>query len=172
MRTTTIALITLIGLLTAAGSANAQGTVDLTVEARESGCPQAYCFVVTQGSLDDLAPGVEVNVHFINLEDNAAEHEFVVTTSDQADSNHAATSEDDAIAESEEGMAPGTEDNITFTVPDDAPGVYFWCGVPGHEQLGMWLMTEFGGGDTANGAPLPLWVGLIGLVGAVFLRRR
>jgi len=148
-------------------AAPAQTTVNLTVEALESGCPsgKTYCFKETSGNLDDVQPGSVVKVTFTNK--GTTPHE--VTVVDYADRNpeHRNTPRNDSLGASERNMAGDATDEFEFTVPSDATGLYLWCSVPGHEQLGMWLEQSFSGGNgetTSKGSP---GVGAIGLLVAL-----
>lgn len=150
-------------------AAPAQTTVNLTVEALESGCPsgKTYCFKETSGNLANVRPGSVVKVTFTNK--GATPHE--VTVVDYADRNpdHKSTPRNGSLGASERNMAGGATDDFEFTVPADATGIYLWCSVPGHEQLGMWLEQSFAssgtGGETkSKGSP---GIGAIGLLVAL-----
>lgn len=198
--------------------------VHLTAVAKEDGCAEdaAFCYEVTEGSLDEIEPGSHVTVTFENH--GEAEHELMVRTLDgvqiapamgpmdghmeanstdhdadahgddpetqddghgedanatghEADGHgdNATESQDhqeanesghddphDAEASSEEDhrddghgemsagghadhlVPPGGQRTITFTVPQDAQGIYLWCSLPGHEEAGMWEEQAFG----------------------------
>lgn len=169
-----IAGLFLVAASTTAMAQTAQPTsVELTFIGKDSGCPggKSMCFELAQGSLADLAPGAVVHLRFEN-EGNLM-HMLMVTTPDKADSNHRATPEYAALPGGGiEDVPAGGSGNTTFTVPSDATGLYFWCGVPGHEVSGMWLSTTFGGSSSGK-APMPIWTSLAGLaLTASFLRRR
>lgn len=114
------------------------------------------CFRVVNGSLNGFVQGMRVHVQLDNVGSNP--HNVFVTTSDQADDNNVDTPADAAI-NSSETIDPGQSANLTFTVPDDAMGLYFWCDVDGHETLGMWLNAtvatpvETGNGTNDTSAP-------------------
>lgn len=65
---------------------------------------------------------------------------------------------------------------MSFTVPDDADGLYFWCNLEGHEARGMWIEAPL---RAAGDEPLEdAWwvalagVGALGLAGAGWVYRR
>lgn len=146
----------------------AASAVDLTIEARDANCPgeEAYCFIVT-GDLDDVEGGATVNVTFRNA--GRIEHELSAALLENADvggdtPKSAAFFEIDPID-------AGEEETGSFVVPEDAGGIYLWCDVAGHEQLGMYTEAEFeGAGD--NGAPLGVWPALVAVGVAVLAGRR
>lgn len=97
------------------------------------------CYRVAEGSLDGFEQGMRVHVTLENV--GSAPHNVYVTTSSQADSNHVDTPASAAINNSAT-IDPGATTNMTFEVPTDADGLYFWCDVDTHEVLGMWLNTS------------------------------
>ncbi len=154
------------------GSVQAQdaGTVELTIVARDSGCPSGipFCFKVVSGNLADAKAGASVRITFKN--EGFAPHDLHVTTSSMADKSHQDTSKSYAIAASRANMAGGDQDTFTFTVPAGAQGIYLWCDVEGHEASGMWLST--GGGAAGKSSPAaPFWL-VVGLLAAVVIVRR
>jgi len=156
MRLSLLAAFTAALLVALLAPGAAAKTVDLTVEAREGDCPRGtYCFVVTSGAAEDIAPGDTVDVRFVNTGDTV--HEFLAAPLADADDGHTNTPESVAIAESQENMAPGAEDNVTFTAPE-GDGLYFWCGVSGHESLGMWLEVSYAEAGDGEDTPLPAWL--------------
>lgn len=128
------------GLVLAGGAQALPADKHLTIEADDGdSCASDQkidCFRVTNGSLDAFVQGMRVHVMLENVGDNP--HNIYVTTSDQADGNNVDTPADAAINNSDT-IDPGQSTNLTFTVPEDASGLYFWCDVGGHETLGMWL---------------------------------
>lgn len=64
---------------------------------------------------------------------------------DATQENHRTSDENEASGGHTEGsggheahlVPPGESRTMTFTVPEDAEGVYLWCSVPGHEEAGM-----------------------------------
>ncbi len=146
--------------------ADAQSSRSVTIHARESGCPEgkSFCFTVG-GSLE----GLEANDHvtFTLVNDGTTAHEMVVAPLSEADPEHKATKEDNALGEIEE-IEPGEQGTATFTIPSG--GIYIWCALAGHEQLGMWL--EIPATAERKDSPLPVgWV-LAGVAASVFLARR
>lgn len=131
------------GLVLAGGAQALPADKHVTLEADDGqSCTsdqKVDCFRVTNGSLDGFVQGMRVHVMLENVGDNP--HNAYVTTSSEADSNHADTPADAAINNSDT-IDPGQSTNLTFTVPEDASGLYFWCDVGGHETLGMWLESS------------------------------
>lgn len=180
MRATHVALALLVAGLLPLGVAGAQeGTDQMTVVAHESGCEgdRDFCFEVTEGDPGELSAGDEVEVTLRNPSENPSSHNLYVTTPDQADEEDRDTPEDAAI-ENTTTVEPGAETTMTFTVPDDADGLYWWCEISGHESLGMWLESAVasgeGGADGQDGAdgdtsgndsPLPAGLALVALAG-------
>lgn len=157
----------LLALLLALAAPASADTVELTFEARESDCPgdRTYCFAV-EGDLGEVAPGDTVRVTFRNAGD--IDHNLLVARLDDANVG------EDTFASSAffemASIGPGAEAFDNFTVPADAGGLYFWCDIAGHEQLGMWTEQDFGGED--NGAALTLWPALVAVAVAGLLARR
>lgn len=179
MRWTWIALgLMLAGSLTPIAAGNGQ-THEVTVVAREDGCPdgKTFCFEVTEGDLSSLTPGDKVNVTFQN--EGSLGHELYFARTADADSSHEDTGEDAAFARIEE-TSPGASKQKTIRIPTDADGLYIWCDVSGHESQGMWesitLASSDGGGTSTDGdqqgSPLGLWIAAVGLVGAALIARR
>lgn len=147
----------------AVGAQDGGGSVSLTIVASDDCTEGTFCFEVTSGSLDDIDAGSEATVTFRN--EGGTEHNLYVARQSDAASDHTNTPASAAIANSSD-LQSGEEETVTFTVPSDASGLYFWCDVAGHESLGMWLETSFdepAGGD----GPVPVWVALLALVVAV-----
>lgn len=163
------------GLLLLAPPAVAhEDAVHISVEARESNCTgtRDLCFEVTQGNLDDIGPGTQVEVSFRNQGNTG--HQFWATTKANADPSNQDTSTSSALGGTQDPVSPGNQATVTFTIPDDAEGFYFWCDVGNHEAQGMWILHDItpadGGGNSPSlGVPLVLLAGL-GL--AFALRRR
>lgn len=157
-------LAVLLLLLAPAASAD---TVELTFEARESDCPgdRTYCFAV-EGDLGEVAPADTLRLTFRNAGD--IEHDLHVALLEDANVG------EDTFASSAffqiDAIGPGAETFANLTVPADAGGLYFWCDIAGHEQLGMWTEQDFGGDD--NGAPMVLWPAVVALAVAGLLARR
>jgi uncharacterized cupredoxin-like copper-binding protein len=164
MRRSAILALLALSLLPAAQAAS----VTLSIEARETGCPSGhtYCFVVTQGNLADLKAGVQATVTFANK--GNIPHELKVLNVADADATHKGSKEDKAIASSKEDLPAGATDTFSFTVPAGAAGVYMFCGVSGHEQLGMWLDST----SAAKGTPGPELGLLVAALAAVGLSAR
>jgi hypothetical protein len=97
------------------------------------------CYRVTEGSLEGFAQGMDVHVLMENV--GSAPHNIFVTESANADDNNLDTAGEDAI-NSSATVEPGEVTNLTFTVPADAEGLYFWCDVETHEALGMWMEAQ------------------------------
>lgn len=97
------------------------------------------CYRVTNGDLDGFEQGGTVHVMLTNVGDTG--HNMFVTTQANADSNNVDTSADDAI-NGTKTIDAGASTNLTFTIPDDAEGLYFWCDVQTHEAGGMWLEAD------------------------------
>lgn len=109
------------------------------------------CFrVVNDTSLDGIEQGDVVHVVVRNVGSNP--HNVYVTEAANADDNNVDTSGEDAI-NSSDTIDPDQETDLTFQVPGEAEGLYFWCDVGSHETLGMWLETsvsEASGEDTGE----------------------
>jgi hypothetical protein len=97
------------------------------------------CYRVTEGSLEGFAQGMDVHIVLENV--GSAPHNIFVTESANADDNNLDTAGEDAI-NSSATVEPGEVTNLTFTVPADAEGLYFWCDVETHEALGMWMEAQ------------------------------
>lgn len=172
-------LLVVAALFSAAPSA-AQESVSLVIEVTEDsaecGDDRTWCFTVAEGDLADVEPGSEVTITFRNT--GQSPHQLDVSTLADADPEHKNTRSDDAIANTTAGMSPGSEETITFTAPEDAEGLYYWCGVSGHEQLGMWLEAAYGAEEEDDGgageASAPGALAFLSLLGLAFmaLRRR
>lgn len=137
----------LVPLLLIVPGVVAQG-VELTIAARESGCPgdRDYCYEVVAGDLGDLEPGATVHVTFRNM--GEVPHELAMARMEEADPG-GDTAESSAFFEIEP-IAAGAEEEANFTVPRDTVGLYFWCDIAGHEALGMWMLQEFAEADDAE----------------------
>ncbi len=160
-------LVALLMFLALAVPATAQGSnYEVTVYARESGCPDGkdFCFVVV-GSLAKIEPGDKVTFTLIN-EGNTG-HELVVVPFDDRDRQHKDTDEATALGEIEE-IGPGRTASATFTVPDS--GFYFWCALPGHETLGMWVEAPVAKAE--KDSPSPVAFAVLGLIAAAIVLRR
>lgn len=156
------------------------GDHQLTISAKEDGCPagQTFCFEITAGSVTDLSAGDQVSITLRN--DGQGLHNLYVTTMDERDASHRDTAATGTLAKSDD-LDGGERSEISFTVPASGSGLYFWCDVSGHEQLGMWMEVPTssgsgrgGAGDEQNGSPGPAGILLIGLLalGALTMRRR
>lgn len=102
-------------------------------------CPtgKLTCFIEAEGSFDELYANRSFTIT-LRAAGNA-EHNILVTTSDNApDGPVRDTSPDVAIAASET-IESGEETVLTFDVPADATELYFWCDVGTHESEGMWF---------------------------------
>lgn len=97
---------------------------------------QLDCYHVANGTLDGFEQGMRVHLMLENVGDNS--HNVFAAKQADADSNHVDTPASAAI-NSSETIDPGASANLTFTIPDDAEGLYLWCDVQGHEAAGMWL---------------------------------
>lgn len=159
------------------------GAHDLVVVASEDGCPdgRAFCFEITEGSLSDVGPGDEVTITLKN--EGSSLHNLYVTRLSQADPGGDTPSEA-AFAETED-LDRDEQGEISFTVPESAEGIYLWCEVSGHEQLGMYTEAPFqadvapssgdGAQATSNDSPVA-WalvpLSLAGVAAALVLGRR
>lgn len=175
---TAIALLMLATALPLAGSAVGHAGADqLTIEASED-CPQeAYCFEVTQGSLDELQAGEEVQITFVNPDANNLDHNLYLTGLSQA--NPGEDTDSSAAEASTETLSPGEETTFETFIPQSFEGLYMWCDVPGHEGEGMYLQASFGGGDAStdsgdetNDSPGLGAIGGLAALGAVALGLR
>lgn len=143
-RWATLAALLLVGApVTAQVSGDETGseTKEVTVVARESGCPDddAFCFSL-EDSPPNLSQGDEVTLALRNTDDNGDEHSVHVTVNESADPDHHNTSSEDAIANTTT-IVPGETTSTNFTVPD-GEALYLWCDVTGHEASGMWTTIE------------------------------
>lgn len=158
----------LVLLLVLTSPAATAADINLTIEARESDCPgdRTYCFVVAEGDLADLASPATVQLTFRNAGD--LQHNLLVAQLGNAEVG------DDTFASAAffqtDAIDPGNETVGNFVIPAEAGGLYLWCDIAGHEQLGMWLGQDFGEED--NGAPLLLWPALVAVMVAAWLARR
>lgn len=154
MRRSWVVLGSLIAATFLAGAASAlPADKHLTLEGDNGqGCvsdQKVDCFRVVNGTLDGFVQGMRVHVTLENV--GSAPHNAFVTSSADADSNHVDTPASAAI-NSSDTVEGGESTNLTFTVPSDADGLYFWCDVQGHEAGGMWLnATVSAPADDANG---------------------
>ncbi len=160
-----IPLLLIIALAMPAVSAQ-PANYEVTVRARESGCPddKDFCFVVV-GSLAKIQAGDKVTFTLVN--DGTTAHELVVVPYADRDKEHKATDEATALGEIEQ-IEPGQSASATFTVPDG--GFYFWCALPGHETLGMW--TEAPAVSSGKDSPSPLVFAVLGVMAAALILRR
>ncbi len=168
MRRFLLAATLVLGLLALAPTVSAhEGSVHLMVEARESACTgtRTFCFEITQGNLDDIGPGTEVEVTFRNQ--GSVGHQFWATTKANADPTNQDTSTGTALGGTQDPVSPGASATVMFTIPDDAQGFYFWCDVGTHEAQGMWILHDItpaddaGGGSPGLGVPVVLLVGML-----------
>ncbi len=174
-RTTSGIVLLLLAAALLAATPAASAKVHLTIEVKEKDCGDGiWCFDVVEGSMSDIAPGEEIAITFRNTGGSA--HQLDVTTKAHMDAAHETTSRDDNIANTTTNIEAGGEETISFTVPADAKGIYLFCGISGHEQLGMWLLADFEESKTEDAAespglgPLTALV-LAGLAAAAFRRR-
>jgi hypothetical protein len=176
-----LALLTGLALLAGplSGSAAAHVGHTITIEASED-CPnRTYCFEVTSDSLDDVAPGEETTIKYVNPDSNSLNHNLKVTTKAKADTDNRDTANSAAFAETE-NLEPGERTELNFTVPAASDGIYLWCGVGVHEEQGMYRMVSFGSaedsgndGGSQNGSPGPgALVAVLGAAGAAVALRR
>lgn len=138
-------------LLTGAPAALAQsGGGDATVHhlvvsgrMTDVGCPSGRnpCLVVLDGSLADLKPGDTVNITFVNQDED--EHDLAVTTTALMDPTHHDTAWSSAIGHTAQDVEGNTAQSFEFTIPANAAGLYLWCDIPGHEDMGMWIQVTF-----------------------------
>lgn len=160
-----------LALLLIAPTASA-ASVSLTIVAKENCADSSFCFEVTQGDAASVSPGDEVTVTFQN--DGSSAHNLYVAAQDDADVG-GDTPESAAIQNTDE-VPSGNSTTVTFTAPSDASGVYYWCDVAGHEQLGMYLNQGYAGGNGGDGgdSPMPAWTMLVAFaaVGLALARRR
>lgn len=170
-----VALATLAGPAATPAAAHA-GAYQLTLEASED-CPdRTYCFEVTEGSLDEITPGEEIQVTLVNPESNDLEHNVKVTPLQNADPDRET---DDAKAGTDD-LQPGEEASFEYFVPQGVDGLYLWCDFGVHEGQGMYLEASFGGDgastsgqEETNGSPGPgALAALAGLAAVALLARR
>lgn len=182
--TGTLAIIAALALLAGplAGTATGHaGTDTFTIEPRESGCSGSqYCYVATEGDPANVSAGDQVRIIFKNPSSNSAAHNFHVTLPDQADSSHQDTPTSASFASTSD-VQPGEQEELQFQVPSGASGIYWWCDVSGHEDLGMWTELTFSGsggdggsdGGSENGSPFPAVGAILAVAGlALVLKRR
>lgn len=155
-RRATILGLALVAALAIAPLAGAHGGADvatqLTIAAREADdCPDgsSYCFVVTEGDLSELGPNTTVRLTFVN--EGTMIHNVAVTRLRDADPAHEETPMMGLFAGSDEEVPVNASQTFFFHIPADAGGVYLWCHVLGHEQLGMWLQVSFDGTAAGDG---------------------
>jgi len=143
-----LAFLTVLGLAGTASAAPSDHHVELEADDGD-GCLQETktdCFRVVNGtSLDGIRQGDVVHVVVRNVGD--ATHNLHVTDAANASEDHVDTPADAAFAATD-GIGAGEQADLTFTVPEDADGLYLWCDVGTHEAGGMWLET-----DVAEAAP-------------------
>ncbi len=165
-----IALGTLALLLLVAPTASA-ASVSVTIVAKENCASSTYCFEVTAGDVASIQPGDEVTVTFEN--DGTMDHNLFVAASGDATPG-GDTTQSVAFANTED-LDAGNSTTLTFTAPADASGLYYWCDVAGHEQLGMYLEQAYPGGNgDGGGSPMPAWTMLVAFaaVSVALARRR
>jgi len=135
-----LGLVALVAGLGAAPASALPADKHLTVEADNGqGClpdGKTDCYRLTEGSLDGFEQGMDVHVKLENV--GSTGHNLFVTEQANADENNLDTSADDAI-NGTSTVPEGETRNLTFTIPSDAEGLYFWCDVQTHEAGGMWL---------------------------------
>lgn len=114
----------------------------LTLHGQGQGCPEdaRFCYTIQEGDLADLRPGSTVSLTFEN--NDTTVHNVYVAPLDEGDPNRAATHPENAIASTAD-LAPGQQDRITFTAPEDASGLYIWCDIGAHEAQGMHLEAPY-----------------------------
>lgn len=115
-----LAVLALAALSLAAPVASAK--TELTIAAKESGCPKTYCFEPASATIQ---AGEPVVVDFVNPANNAPHNICVQVGATQS----CAPGEDEYV------NAPGNA-TLSFTAPASGKVVY-WCNVPAHRQLGM-----------------------------------
>lgn len=168
-------LMVAILLVIPALSAQQAGDASVTIAAYNSAqdCPESkdFCFKLVDGTASSLASSGTVNVTFENR--GSTPHEVAFANLSAADPEHDDTDETDAFARIPE-TSPGETKQRTIQVPQQAQGVYLWCGIPNHERFGMWLKAQPGQGDPdeRDDAPLGGELLVVGLVGAALARRR
>lgn len=166
-----VAALVLVALL--AGTASAQNTTQLTVEARED-CPETtFCFEIT-GALEDAEPGDVLDITLVNPEDNLQVHNVHLALSSEANVGEEEEATEPRVAfASTEDVSPGNETTLSAEIPEDAEGVYLWCTIRAHEQQGMFRDAELAGVEEgANGSPgLATWSVLLAMGGLAALTR-
>lgn len=156
------------------------GATQITLEAQED-CPDStYCFEVTQGSLDEVKPGEEINVTLVNPSSNSLSHNLHLV--DSADADEGGDTAASTAEASTPNVSPGEQASFEFFVPQGMSGLYLWCDVGAHESQGMYTSTSFdgsggqgddGGDGGTNGSPGPgAIVGLLAVAGAALALRR
>lgn len=110
----------------------------IAVTAKEDGCPgdKTFCFEVVFHGSQSLVAGEIVTVALTNDAANSSPHNLCVTFG-ASDPAHRATNQAGAKCTSGD-VDPGASADFMLTVPEDKEKAYYWCHVPGHEQLGMW----------------------------------
>lgn len=156
-------------------SASAQADASLVVEAydQEEECPEdrTYCYEIESGSLDAVDAGSSLEITLVN--EGEIDHELVVAPLELADPEREETSEEEGLGEIAP-LEPGEQATATFEIPENATGVYLWCDIGAHEQLGMWRAQSFSedgaeGGESENGASAPLAGVVVSLLAAALL---
>jgi len=160
--------VALLGPLVAAQNA----ATTLTVVSSQSGCPdgKTFCFEVSADGV--LEAGTDVEIVFAN--EASGSHNVHAVAPDLADADHRASPADRAIVATATVEAGGN-DAVSLTVPA-GEGIYFWCSVSGHEQIGMWELVPIGSEiGSADGQGSGRWVPpvliVLGLVLYVMLGR-
>lgn len=133
------------------GNATPPADVNVTIEARQSGCPEGrtWCLEVTEGNLTAMDPGLRVNATFVNPAGNLG-HSLYFAAHEKADEDHADTPSSAAFARIET-IPGGQQASTTFTVPSNATRIYAWCDESGHEGQGMYLHEPSAGGNQTDG---------------------
>jgi len=173
----TVALALLAGPVASPAVAHG-GATELTFEASED-CPDStYCFDLTNGSLEDIETGENIDVTVVNPEDNGRPHNLQVAPLDAA-SEDRETSKDEAGAGTE-NLEPGEQTSFEYFVPNGADGLYFWCSFGAHESQGMYVEAPFDGDSSdgsssdgeQNGSPGAGVLGLLAAAGAALAIQR
>ncbi len=135
---TVVAWVALAGLGGQAVRAQDGGHAEITIEAREQGCPQGHrwCLVATEGNLSTLEQGQRIEITLVNQGNSG--HQLSVAHGEDQDPDHEDTPSAAAFFTIDRVPAERSATG-TLEVPEEAKALYLWCDVPGHEQGGMWI---------------------------------
>lgn len=160
----------------AAPAAGHAGATQITVEASED-CPdRTYCFEVTEGSVEEIKAGEEINITLVNPSSNSLEHNLQI--GELSDANQDRGTDASAAQASTRTLSPGEQASVEYFVPQGSSGLYLWCDVGVHESQGMYLEVPLGdqastdsSGET-NNSPAIGALALLAVAGAALTLRR